>query len=125
MNPESFRREMEAVLGDLLFWVWVGCGLFIFVGVFLLLATRWRATWLRCTAAESAFYLRLGIPRRIGEKARLFSEGHAYVIFMRCMLIVSAVLILWAAGQYVYFKRQLQARLKQLTEQSPSVSQSR
>ena len=47
-------------------WFWVSLVLFFLYGWLLVFRIRWRESWLRYTAAESAFWSRLGLPKSRG-----------------------------------------------------------
>lgn len=87
-------------------WFWISAALTVVFTALLLLATRRRDLWLRCIAAEAAFWMRLGIPARIVEASRLFEASRIFVGFLWCVVALWLLLALVNGGAYLYFKSQ-------------------
>ncbi len=74
-------------------------------GALLFVATRRRSLWLRYTAAEAAFWYRLGFPsRRITDASRRLEESRAFVWVLWFIVVAFLVLMLLNAGMYFHFK---------------------
>jgi hypothetical protein len=78
----------------------------LFMGTWLFIVTRHRSIWLRYTAAEAAFWNRVGFPpARWTAVCRRFEESRA---FNRCLWVLttlSVLLVIYFAGVYVWFTR--------------------
>jgi hypothetical protein len=73
-------------------------------GTWLFIVMRRRDLWLRYTAAEAAFFHRLGFPpRRLTDASRQFTESRGFT-YTLCFFVVAFLLLsLCYAGLYVYF----------------------
>jgi hypothetical protein len=91
-------------------WFWLSLVMFLFYTWLLIFKTRWRQSWLRYMAAESRFWSRIGMPRRLTEAARRFGESNASTICLRIIVLLFAALIVLNAGAYVYFKGKVRAK---------------
>ena len=91
-------------------WFWVSLVLFILYAWLLVFRIRWRESWLRYTAAESAFWSRLGLPRNLAALARRFGESRAATVCLWIIVILFALLTFLNAGAYLYFKHRMAAK---------------
>ncbi|SRR6266496_3139869 len=77
----------------------------VIFGAWLFLVTRRRALWLRYTAAEAAFWHRLGFPsRRITEASRRVEESQVFTYALWFLVIAFLALMLLNAAMYFRFK---------------------
>jgi len=88
-------------------WFWLSLPIAAALGILLFIVTRRRNLWLRCIAAEAAFNIRLGFSKRFVEASRRFSESHAYVYFLRVVIIFWLLLALLNGISYLHFKHRL------------------
>jgi hypothetical protein len=101
--------------------------LLLFGGVLCLLLRR-RDLWLRYTAAEEAFWLRLHLPSRFVAANRRFSEGRAAVYFVVVCLVISLLFLITSVGLCIYInerQQHLQPKSLQPTRDGRSSSASR
>jgi hypothetical protein len=91
-------------------WFWLSLILFVFYSWLLYFKVHRRPVWLRYTTAESSFWLRLGLPRRLAGLARRFGESQASTVCLWIIVILFAVLVLLNAGAYVHYKSRLQIK---------------
>jgi hypothetical protein len=91
-------------------WFWVSLVMLVFYAWLLNFKIRRRQAWLRYTAAESAFWSRLGLPRRLAQLARRFGESKASTLCLWIIVVLFALLMFLNAGAYLYFKHRLPAR---------------
>jgi len=94
-----------------LYWLtWASLGLAACFSVVLHIAVRHRQRWLRYTAAEAGFWIRLGVPEKLANASRRFSEGR-YNNFALGAIIITYILLAVACGTlYLRFKHQLPAK---------------
>jgi hypothetical protein len=79
-------------------------GMLIFFGIWLWVLVWRRDLWLRCTAAEEAFWLRLHLPLRFATANRRFAEGRTMVYCVAVCLIISLVFFTTSVGMLIYFE---------------------
>jgi hypothetical protein len=83
-------------------WFWISLALGAVTAILLFVATRRRSIWLRYTAAEAAFWLRLGFPpRNFVEAARRFEEGRGIIFALWILLIAFLALAAVAGGAFL------------------------
>jgi hypothetical protein len=99
-----------AALRELERWIFIELALALFLAAWLLLLRRRRDLWLRYTAAEAAFSLRLRLPARFVNASRRWEEGRSFVYWVAGMLVVT-LLILAAAGVADIYVRSLYHQL--------------
>ena len=87
--------------------------LFLFLtlafGTWLFFVTRYRSIWLRYTAAEAAFWHRMGFSSpRLMELSRRFYEGRIFTYILWCLVVAFFVLMVANAVLYFYWKHTFQ-----------------
>jgi hypothetical protein len=91
-------------------WFWASLVLFFLYAWLLVFRIRWRESWLHYTAAEAAFWSRLGLPRNLAALARRFGESRAATVCLWIIVILFALLTFLNAGAYLYFKHRMAAK---------------
>jgi hypothetical protein len=82
----------------------------VIFGAWLFLVTRRRTLWLRYTAAEAAFWHRLGFPsRRITDASRRVEESQVFTYALWFLVIAFLALMLLNAAMYFHFKHRFQS----------------
>lgn len=87
-------------------WFWISSVLTVVLAALLFLVTRRRDLWLRCVAAEAAFWTRLKIPARMVEASRKFEASRLFVGFLWFVVAMWSLLVVANLGAYLYFKSQ-------------------
>jgi Na+/H+ antiporter NhaC len=85
-------------------WFWISFTLAFVFGVLLFIATRRRGAWVRYTASETEFWIRLGLPRKLVDAIRHWEESRSAVCWLRFLVIAYIVLMLFHGAAYLYFK---------------------
>jgi len=83
-------------------WFCVALAFSLFYAALLALLLRRRDLWLRYTAAEAAFWLRIGCPARIVNACRRWEESGSFVYWIGGIL--AATVLIMAVGGVVYLK---------------------
>jgi hypothetical protein len=98
----------HAILTHILHSFWFSVIMALIFGALLFIVTSRRDLWLRCTAAETRFWERLGFrPGRLSRAMRRFAEGSAYRYVLWFLVVGFVVLILLNAAMYWYLKYRL------------------
>jgi hypothetical protein len=84
-------------LKDLEKWIFIELAAAVFFGTWLLLLLRRRDLWLRFTAAEAAFWLRLRMPARLVAASRRWEEGRSFVHWIAGFFVVTLLVLVAAA----------------------------
>ena len=79
-------------------------GMLLFFGSWLWFLVRRRHLWLRYTAAEEAFWLRLHLPPRFAAANRRFAEGRTMVYCVVVCLVISLLFFITSVGMLMYFE---------------------
>ena len=98
---------MSESLDSSYIWFWISAALTVVFAVLLFLATRRRDLWLRCIAAEAAFWTRLGVSARIVEASRQVEVSRIFIGFLCCIVALWFLLALANGSAYLYIKSQL------------------
>jgi hypothetical protein len=91
-------------------WFCVSLVMFVFYAWLLFFKVRRRDVWIRYTAAESALWVRLGLPRRLADSLRRFGDGKASTVCLWVIVALFALLMALNAGAYFYFKQRIANR---------------
>ena len=75
--------------------------------VVVFIVTRRRHWWLRYTAAEEAFNIRIGIPKKWAAASRRFSESRKYIWFAWLVVVFFLVMAFLSGKLYLLAKHQL------------------
>ena len=76
----------------------------LFLGVWFFIVTRRRSIWLRYTAAEAAFWRRVGFPpARFTAACQRFEESRGFATVIGFLAIVASLLFVYFVGLYLWF----------------------
>lgn len=98
---------MNEILQSFCRLFWLSLAMAVASGTLLFIVTRRRNLWLRYNAAEAAFWIRLGVSKKISGASRRFSESRAYVYFLWIVIILWLLLSLLCGKSYLYFQHRL------------------
>jgi hypothetical protein len=88
-NLEALQTVIKCFCAELAMVVQTGAGLWLLL--------KRRDVWLRWTAAEAAFYVRLHLPAKFISSNRKFSEGRIWVYIVAGLFVFSMVALVFAA----------------------------
>jgi hypothetical protein len=103
MNIPMLKQGVEGLERD--FFISVALSI-IFAAWLCLLVWR-RDLWLRYTAAEAAFYMRLRLPAKYIQWRRKFAEGRAEVRLVAWMFVGCLILSVISGCFYVHYNAML------------------
>jgi hypothetical protein len=101
-----FRPEfVHAVLWHFV-WQFLLCfALASFFGAWLFFVIRHRSLWLRYTAAEAAFWHRIGLSSfRLVDASRRFYEGRGFTYVLWFIFLASCALTIFNVSMYFYWR---------------------
>jgi hypothetical protein len=93
-------------------WFWISLAMGILFATLLFVAARRRDIWLRYTAAEAEFWLRLGFPpRKFVEAARRIEEGRMLLFLLWFLVLGFLILTLINGSAYLHYQEKLRGAL--------------
>lgn len=92
--------ELNVLLQRFALLFWISLSLTIVCAVLLFILTRRRELWLRFTAAEAAFWSRVGLSPKMIESSRRFEEGPKMVFLIALLGVAFLSLVLFTGADY-------------------------
>ncbi len=85
-------------------WFWISLAVSTAFAVVLVFVTWWPQAWQRYLASESAFWLRLGVSKRLTDAAQRFEQGRIFKLSLWLVVFLWTALAVFSGAMYLHFK---------------------